>query len=119
MARTTRTPQNVTLSGLAPTYTAPALGSNNGIQFANDGSTTIRVKNASGTGTVPVTLTFDAVGYVAGIAISDQTVTCANDDVVREYGPFPPEVFGGSVGVDFDAQGTPVITVAVVRQPRA
>lgn len=115
MARTNKAAESTTLAGLAPTMTTmPATGANNGFTLTgNTGDQELIVKNA---GVGAATLTFDATGRVAGIAISDQTASCANDSVVRHYGPFPPEVFGSSVGVDSDvATGVTVGWVTVAR----
>lgn len=114
MARVVTTPQSIALAGLAPTMSAaPATGANNGISFPGD-NTFLAVVNA---GAGVCTLTFDATAYVDGIALADQTATCANDSVMRFYGPFGPSAFGGTVGADFSlATG---VTQAVVRLPRS
>lgn len=115
MPRTDKAPERTTLAGLAPTMTAmPATGANNGLTLtSNTGDQLLAVKNA---GVSVATLTFDATGSVAGIAIADQTASCANDSVERFYGPFPPEVFGGSLGCDSSlATG---VTVGWITLPR-
>lgn len=114
MPRTAISVQRIGLTGLAPAYTAmPGTGANNGISFSNDGETFLEVIN---TGTGAATLTLDATGMLAGIALSDQTANVANGGVAHHIGPFPPEAFGGTVGVDSSlAVG---VTCAAIRLPR-
>lgn len=98
MARTPATVQEIVITGLAATLAAvPGTGANNGITFPGDGAI-LAVKNA---GAGACVITEDATAYVDSIALADQAPSCANDSVVRYYGPFGPAAFGGTVGIDF------------------
>jgi hypothetical protein len=113
MARTPRTPQDLTLAGLAPTMAAPpATGANNGITFPADECWLVVMNAGAGV----CTLTYDSTAFVGGIALADQTATCANDSTIRSYGPFSPAAFGGTVGVDFSL--VTGVTCAVLHLPR-
>jgi hypothetical protein len=111
MARTTVTPQDVTLAGTNLTMTAvPGTGANNGIQF--DSSNTILVVTTTGTLT---TLTIDATGSVDGVSLADSTPATPATGT-RYYGPFGAGAFSGTVGVDFSS--TTGATYGVLRLPR-
>lgn len=114
MTRLVIATQAPTLTGLVPTMTAvPATGANNGVSFANDGSTLLMVINDGASASVP---TLDATGMVGGVALTDPVGSVTNDGVPEIYGPFDREAFGGTVGVDFSlATG---VTVAAIRVPR-
>lgn len=111
MARTAATVQDVTLTGLNPTFTAvPGAGASNGITF--DSANTILIVTTAGTIT---TLTLDATGTVDGVALADSTP--ANPATgTRYYGPFGAGAFSGTVGVDFSSATN--ATYAVIRLPR-
>jgi hypothetical protein len=112
MSRVAKTPQDITLAGLAPTMAAPpATGANNGITFPADNCWLVVFNAGAGT----CTLTYDSTAYVGGIALADQTATCANDSVTRHYGPFSAAAFGGTVGVDFSL--VTGVTCAVLHIP--
>jgi hypothetical protein len=71
MPRSKITPQRPTFSGIAPTY-EPANVDGNAVDLG--GGRVVHVKNASA-GSITVTL--PTPGTVAGLAISDQTITVA------------------------------------------
>lgn len=114
MARTTLAPQDLSLAGLNPTYSAvPAAGANNGVTIVNDGNVFLHVKNGNASSTV---VTLDATGAVDGVPLTDPTISVPASGELM-IGPFGQGAFSGSVAADFSVSTT--VTVAAVRLPRA
>lgn len=113
MARVALTPQQIALTGLTPTFTAPTdAGAGGGWSFPNTGDTFIRIKNTGGAQRVVTLLTPATIG---GVAISDPTVTipATTGDIL--IGPFDPSLFNqsdGAVYVEVDA--TTGLTAAAI-----
>lgn len=102
--------QQVTLTGLAPTYGAAAGG---GDKFQPGPNVWLHVKNGSGS---PITVTVDSkvpssYGDDVNIVVSVPATTGE-----RLIGPFSPGRFSGSDGLaDISYSGATSVTVAVVR----
>lgn len=106
------TVQKIAKAGVIPTYVSAAGG---GDTFVNDGETFFHVKNG---GTASITVTFDAVGKVQGLSITDLDVTVANASE-KMIGPFPRQIFDqGTTGVGVSYSGVTTVTVAAVALPR-
>lgn len=110
MARTVISVQQVSLSGIAPSFSAGDQA--NGHQFANDGRTFLEVKNTGGSA---CTVTIRANGYkIGGVTIQDQTVSVPATTGDRMIGPFDQSIFnqsGGVVNVDLST-GTGITIAA-------
>lgn len=110
MPRTALTVQNISLSGLAPSYAAA--DATNGNNFANDGSVFLHVKN---TGAGACTVTIQTPGKVAGVDIAEVTLSVPATSGDKMIGPFDPTVFNqsdGTVNVDWST-GTGVTAAAI------
>lgn len=109
MANPTLTLQQETLSGVAPNFVAATAG---GDSFANDGNTSLRVKNGSAS---PITVTINSptqcnMGFTHNVAV---TVAAGAE---QDIGPFPPSRFNdqyGNVNVTYSASAS--VTVAAVQ----
>ena len=109
MARAALTVQEISLTGLNPSYVA---AEGDGNSFTNLGDVFIHVKNASG-GSITVTVQTPAT--VQGVAVEEVPVSVPASGE-RMIGPFPPSVFNQSdatVYVDYSAVTS--LTVAAVK----
>lgn len=105
----TLTVQQVTLTGVTPTFVAAAAG---GDVLTNDGNTVIYVKNGGGS---PITVTVTTPASILGVAIADPQVSVTNGSE-KVIGPFPPEIFNdanGQVALAYSAVTS--VTIAVVK----
>lgn len=110
MARTARTVQQISRSGLAPAYTAA--DNTNGETIPNNGTTFLHVKN---TGGGACTVTISIPGQVDGQAVASRTVSVPATTGDRMIGPFPTGTYnqsGGVVNVDYST-GTGVTAAAI------
>jgi len=111
VARTTLSVQQITNSGITPSYAAAT--ATDGDAFANDGDVFVHVKNVGGS---PVTLTIQTPGKVAGVDIAEVTVTIPATTGDKMIGPFDPTVFNQSDGkVYLDWSAVTGVTVAAIR----
>jgi hypothetical protein len=111
MATTPLTLQTKNYVGLTPTFTAAGgAGAGNGYTFDNNGSTDIRIKNASGS---PVVATIKAVGRLGGVALADQTVSIPATTGDVTIGNLDPVAFGTTVTVEVASAGS--MTAAALR----
>ena len=109
----TLTVQDVSRSGLAPSYGA---ASTDGHYFKNNGRVWLHIKNTGSQVTATVTT---PVNSGSGAAIADLTVTipATTGDVM--IGPFPPKDYNDSAGQVFVTfSGATGVTVAAIRVPR-
>ncbi len=106
------TVQDISLSGLEPTYASAAAG---GDTFVNDGDVFFHIINSD---TASKTVTLTTAGKIQGINIADITVTVpASED--RMIGHFPPAIFNsGSTGVSVSYSAVTSVTVAAIRLDR-
>jgi expansin (peptidoglycan-binding protein) len=114
----TLTPQDLALTGVAPTYNTAAAG---GDVFVNDGKTYVHLKNGSG---ASIDVTFDAVASIdtaqAGTIPVADTVVAVPAGGERIVGFLPPARFNNASGqVAMTYSGVTSLTVAVIRAPRA
>lgn len=109
MARTDLTPQNISRSGLGPTFAAASV---DGHSWADNGKQFLYVKNASGS---PVTVTFPIPVLVDGQAVASKTVSVPATTGERIIGPFTGQYrqSDGDVWVDFSAVTS--VTVALLQ----
>lgn len=113
MARTAITPQDVILTGLAPSFAAGDQA--NGHQFANDGNCILEVKN---TGAGACTVTVQTALKVGGMVITNPTVVVPITTGDRMIGPFDPTIFNQAAGVVWvDLSTGTGVTVAVFHLP--
>jgi len=108
MARTALTVQEVTLSGLSPTFSAANADGNS---FANDGDTFLYVKNG---GASSITVTIITPAKEQGVDIEDITVTIAASGE-KMIGPFPRRLFNYTDGVHVDYSAVTSVTVAAIK----
>lgn len=103
------TPQQVTIGGLTPAFTAAGAG---GDTCPPDDRVALRVKNGSGSS---ITVTIVAPGSTWGVAIPDPTVSvpATTGDVLIALPPGLADPATGLVGVSYSA--TASVTVALVR----
>lgn len=87
----TLTVQNISLSGITPSYAAAAAG---GDEFANTGDTLFQIKN----GGSEITLTIETPAKIEGIDIAEITVTIPATTGDKMIGPFDPSIFNQSTG---------------------
>jgi hypothetical protein len=97
------TVQNITKSGVEPTYASAAGG---GDTFTNNGKTLFALDNGSG-GTIVATIVTSAT--VDGLAVSDRTVSVPAGEI-RWVCDLDPNVYGTTVSVTYD--GVTSLTVA-------
>lgn len=100
----TYTVEYARLTGLNPTANAVAASDT----FANDGNTTIRVANGSGSS---ITVAVVSTATLGGLAVADVSVSVANG-ATRVIGPFNPEVFSRTCTVTYT--GTTSVTAECV-----
>lgn len=89
MANVTVVPQQITTSGLAPTYTG-SLSTSNTYLIRNNGRVFLHVKNAAAGGDSVVTVETPAT--LGGQAVADLTKTIA-DGAEAMIGPFPTAIY--------------------------
>lgn len=109
MARADLTVQEISRSGLNPSYTAAAT---DGHSVENTGREFIHVKNGSGSS---VTVTIQTPGTVDGLAVADRTVAVPASGE-RMIGPFAPGDYNqddDAIYVDYSAITT--VTIAAVQ----
>jgi hypothetical protein len=112
MARTDMAVDDLTLSGVAPTYHSAHADDN---KFDNPGGDVIiHVKNASGSG---LTVTVVNPASYHGVAFTDLSIyVCAGTDKLN--GPFDPAIFNQSdTSVHVNWSATTSITCAAIRVP--
>lgn len=109
MARTDLTPQNVSRSGVAPSFAAANV---DGHSWANNGRQLLYVKNTAGS---PVTVTFPIPVTVDGQAVASKTVSVPATTGERLIGPFPTQYnqADGDAWVDFSSVTN--VTVALLQ----
>lgn len=113
MARTDLSVQQMSQSGITPSYTAAIA---DGHMFYNGEATFIHIKN---TGTEK-TLTIQTPGSVDGLAIADRTVTIPATTGDKMIGPFRAGVYNQISGADkgkiyIDYSSETAVTVAILR----
>lgn len=110
MATAVLTVQNITTSGLTPTFTAPT--ATDGFEFAgNTGNHFIRIKNTdASTRTATPTVSGKTKSGLAGTAVV-VTVPANTGDIL--IGPFDPADYGTTVTVAISA--TAGITAAAIK----
>ena len=86
------TAQEISLTGITPTYAAVAAG---GDEFPNDGNTYIEFKNSSGSNAY--TITFVTPATLRGVAVENPTLAVGTSGN-KKVGPFPADVFNNSSG---------------------
>lgn len=109
MARTSLTVQDISISGVTPSYSSANVDGNS---FANDGDVFLHVKNGSGS---DITLTVQTPAKVNGVDIEEVTVTVSagSEEMV---GPFPTTTFNQSGGVVYaDYSAVTTVTVAAIK----
>lgn len=109
MARETLTVQEISRSGLNPSYTAAVA---DGHKIENTGREFVHVKNASG---ASVNVTIQTPGTVDGLAVADRVVAVPASEE-RMIGPFAPSDYNqddDEVYVDYSA--TSSVTAAAVQ----
>ncbi len=87
----------------------------NGNDFVNTGNTILLVENASG-GNVAPTFPLGATKYTANDAITKTPNGPVAAADVGFYGPFPTEIYGSTVTVNWDVGGS--ISAAVIEMER-
>lgn len=102
----TLTVQKVSLTGLDTTYAAADAA---GDTWANDGTSRLRVKNASA---ASINVTIDSV-YTCSHGFDHDVVVAVPAGGEREIGPFPTDRFGTSPDITYSAAAS--VTVAVVK----
>lgn len=101
--------QSISKAGLNPAFVAAGAG---GDTFANDGSTSLHVKNG-GAGAITVTVASDKLcdqGFDHDVAVN---VPIGGERII---GPFRPKRFGGIAAVSYS--GVTTVTVAAFQLPR-
>lgn len=90
------TPQQVSITGLTPTYATAASG---GDTFENNGTEIVQVWNDHAS--AARTVTFATSQTVEGLAVADRaiTITAANDSAI--IGPFNKAVYGSTVAITY------------------
>ena len=107
----TLTVQEISRSGITPSYGAAAGG---GDQFPNDGRTYLHIKNGGGSS---ITLTVATQMTVDGKAVADDAITVTNAQE-RVVGPFPPGIYNDANGmVQLTYSGVTSVTVGAFRLP--
>lgn len=112
------TVQNISLSGLAPTFAAVAAG---GDLVPNvGGDVYVEIINSSGSNAYTVTATTPAT--LQGVAVADPTLSVpATANVRRKWGPFPTDVFNNSdhqVALSYSGSAPATdLTIGVFRVP--
>ena len=107
MARTALTVQDISVSGMTPSYTAAIV---DGHSFPNNKPTFIHVKNGAGS---DVTITIQTALTKEGLDLADRTVTVTAGSETM-IGPFS-DIYNqsdGSVYVDYSA--TASVTIAAI-----
>lgn len=110
MARTALAVQQVSRSGLNPTFSAANV---DGHSVKNTGAEAVYVKNGGG---APINVTIPTPGTVDGQAIGDRVVAVPNGGE-RIIGPFPKNVYDqpGTDDVHVDFSAVTSVTVAALR----
>jgi len=94
MPTTTLTAQQiVAVTGLIPTYAAPA---NTSITWYNDGRVFLYITN---TGGAPITCTIDTPQTVNGLAVESNVISIAATTGVKYVGPFAAETYNNAGGM--------------------
>lgn len=114
--------QDVTLTGVTPTYAvagagAGALNVTDNYQINNDGNVMLHFKK-SGAGAC--TVTFDTPGTVDGVAIANPTLTVPATTGDKMIGPFRASLFNDpNHDLRLTVSDVTGLTLAVVKLPRA
>ena len=110
MARGAITLQNISLSGITPSFAAAA---SDGDGFLNTGDTYLQIKNGSG---ADITAAMQTPAKIDGIDIAEITVVIPATTGNKIIGPFETHIFNqsdGKVYVDYTAVTT--VTVAAFK----
>lgn len=111
--------QNISLSGLAPSFAAVAAG---GDEVPNvGGDVYVEIINSHASNAYTVTATTPAT--LQGVAVSDPSITvAAGAGTRRKFGPFPPAVFNTSdqrVALSYSGSAPATdLTIGAFRLPR-
>ena len=100
MSLTTLTVQEIVRTGLSPTLGA---ANTDGSYVPNNGRVFLDVRNVNAAAR---NVTIATPGTVDGLAVADRTVNVAIGSVTPQQkliGPFPPETYGATLTVTFDA----------------
>lgn len=112
MPRTALTLQDISIAGLAPTYSAGDAANGHTIAGA-DSDSFLHVKN---TGGGACTVTLNATARIAGLALANQTVSVPATTGDKMIGPLRPDVFGQSDGACYvDLSTATGVTLAAIR----
>ena len=110
MSVTTITVQKILRTGLSPVLAA---ANADGSYVANNGRVFIDLRN---TNAAARNITIATPGAVDGLAVADRTVNIAIGSVTPQekmIGPFPPEIYGSTLTLTYDA--VPDLTIAALQ----
>ena len=108
MARQTLTPQQLSRSGITPSFTAAHV---DGHKMANGGTEYLHVK----TGDTATVVTIQTPGTVDGLAVAERTISIGTSSE-RLIGPFPRQTYNqGSEEVYVDLSAITNVTLAAFR----
>lgn len=113
MPRTALTVQEVSISGVVPSYAAGDAVNHH--QFLNDGNVFLHVKNGGGS---PINVTLSVPIKHNGLTITNPVIAVANGSE-KMIGPFDPTDFNQAGGLVYaDLSGATTVTLAAIRIPR-